>query len=54
MNINWLIQKDAKHVLAINPINKVIIIDNKGKIVNPHTNMFSMHFEEQLLGLLNR
>ena len=46
--------KDAKHVLAINPINKVIIIDNKGKIVNPHTNMFSMHFEEQLLGLLNR
>ncbi|MBP92627.1 hypothetical protein SAMN04487989_10486 [Bizionia echini] len=44
----------AKHKLAISPINKVMIIDQDGKIVNAHTNMFSIMFEEELLGLLNK
>ncbi|EGV42738.2 hypothetical protein BZARG_2509 [Bizionia argentinensis JUB59] len=44
----------AKQKLAISPINKVMIIDKKGKIVNAHTNMFSIMFEEELLGLLNQ
>lgn len=44
----------AKHKLAISPINKVMIIDKNGKIVNAHTNMFSVMFEEELLGLLNQ
>ncbi|MFD2824569.1 thioredoxin-like domain-containing protein [Lacinutrix iliipiscaria] len=46
--------KKAKQDLAINPIIKVMIIDKKGKIAEAHTNMFSVHFEEQLLGLLNK
>ncbi len=29
-----------------------MVIDKKGKIVEGHTNMFSIHFEEQLLSLL--
>ncbi|TYB79702.1 TlpA family protein disulfide reductase [Bizionia myxarmorum] len=44
----------AKHKLAIAPINKVMIVDKKGMIVNAHTNMFSIMFEEELLGLLNQ
>ncbi|OBX22827.1 MULTISPECIES: TlpA family protein disulfide reductase [Bizionia] len=44
----------AKHKLAISPINKVMIIDKNGKVVNAHTNMFSIMFEEELLGLLNQ
>ena len=44
----------AKHKLAISPINKVMIIDKNGKIINAHTNMFSVKFEEELLGLLNQ
>lgn len=46
--------KEAKHSLAIYPINKVMIINKNGNIVNAHTNMFSIHFEEQLLSLLNQ
>lgn len=46
--------KEAKHMLAIYPINKVMIINKKGEIVNAHTNMFSIRFEEELLGLLNK
>ncbi|MGY0392145.1 TlpA family protein disulfide reductase [Bizionia sp. KMM 8389] len=44
----------AKHKLAISPINKVMIVDKNAKIVNAQTNMFSIMFEEELLGLLNR
>ncbi|MFD2552179.1 TlpA family protein disulfide reductase [Bizionia sediminis] len=44
----------AKQKLAISPINKVMIVDKNGKIVNAHTNMFSILFEEELLGLLNQ
>lgn len=46
--------KEAKRALAINPIIKVMVIDKKGKITEGHTNMFSIHFEEQLLVLLNK
>ena len=46
--------KLAKHTLGISPINKVMIVDGKGRIVEGHTNMFSIHFEDQLLGLLNK
>lgn len=47
-------KKSGKQALAINPIIKVMVIDKKGKIAEGHTNMFSIHFEEQLLGLLNK
>ncbi|TYA57297.1 TlpA family protein disulfide reductase [Formosa maritima] len=46
--------KEAKQALAIYPINKVIIVDSKGLIENAHTNMFSINFEEELLGVLNQ
>ena len=46
--------REAKHKLAIYPINKVMIVDKKGRIVNAHTSMFNIRFEEELLGLLNR
>ena len=46
--------EQAKHTFAINPINKVILLNKKGGIVNANTNMFTIYFEEQLLGLLNR
>ncbi|RSK38253.1 TlpA family protein disulfide reductase [Mangrovimonas spongiae] len=43
----------GKQSLAIYPINKVILVNKKGQIINPHTNMFSIHFENQLLEALN-
>ncbi|MFL0354396.1 TlpA family protein disulfide reductase [Xanthomarina sp. GH4-25] len=46
--------KEANQALAIYPINKVIIINKKGLIENAHTNMFSINFEEELLGVLNQ
>ncbi|MDX1277873.1 thioredoxin-like domain-containing protein [Oceanihabitans sediminis] len=49
--------KDAnagKQALAVNPIIKVILITKNGKIIDPHTNLFSVKFEEELLGLLNQ
>jgi peroxiredoxin len=46
--------KLAKETLAINPIIKVMLVDRKGKIIDPHTNLFSIQFEEELLGLLNQ
>lgn len=45
---------EAKHQLAIYPINKVMIIDKNAEIVNAHTNMFYIGFEDELLGLINR
>ncbi|PNQ72650.1 hypothetical protein C1T31_10910 [Hanstruepera neustonica] len=46
--------KDARHKLAIYPINKVMIVNQKGEIANAHTSMFNIRFEEELLGLLNQ
>lgn len=45
---------EAKQALAIYPINKVIIVGKKGLIENAHANMFSINFEEELLGVLNQ
>ncbi|SFD05600.1 TlpA family protein disulfide reductase [Algibacter pectinivorans] len=44
----------ASNVLAIYPMTKTILVDKNNKIVNSNTNMFSVNFEEQLLGLINR
>lgn len=41
-------------VFAIHPMTKTMIIDKDKRIVNSNTNMFSIKFEEQLLGLINR
>jgi len=41
----------AKKNLAINYINKVILVDNKGTIVNSNANMFNLYFEDQLANL---
>lgn len=46
--------KESIEVLAIHPMTKTIIIDKDKKIVNSNTNMFSIKFEEQLLGLINK
>lgn len=46
--------KSARHQLAIYPINKVMILDKNAEIVNAHTNMFYIGFEEELLGLINK
>ena len=44
----------ARKDLVINSINKVMILDRNGIIADPNANMFSMRFEELLLGLLNK
>ena len=46
--------EEAMEILAIYPMTKTIIIDKNKKIANSNTNMFSIQFEEQLLGLINR
>jgi peroxiredoxin len=46
--------KSAMDTLAIYPMTKTIIIDKNKQIVNGNANIFSIHFEEQLLGLINR
>ncbi len=40
--------------LAIHPITKVYLLDQKNRIVNASTNMFSNKFEEELLGLISK
>ncbi len=39
---------------AIHPMTKTILVDENKKIANSNTNMFSINFEEQLLGLINK
>ncbi len=46
--------KEAAKTLAIHPITKAIIVDKNKKIVNNNTNIFSVKFEKQLLGLINQ
>jgi len=46
--------KEASEIFAINPMTKTIIIDKQKNIVNSNTNIFSIYFEKQLLGLINR
>lgn len=44
----------AMEHLIINTVNKAMIIDKNAKIIDNHTNLFSIQFEEQLLGILNQ
>ncbi|GGZ70950.1 TlpA family protein disulfide reductase [Algibacter mikhailovii] len=46
--------KEASEVFAVHPMTKTLIIDKQKKIVNSNTNIFSIYFEKQLLGLINR
>lgn len=46
--------KEARQTLAIFPISKVIIVNRNGFIENSHTNLFSVNFEEELLGTINQ
>ncbi|WP_136480945.1 TlpA family protein disulfide reductase [Cognatitamlana onchidii] len=46
--------KEASKALAIHPMTKTIVIDQDHKIVNSNTNIFSIYFEKELLGLINR
>ncbi|WGK64817.1 TlpA family protein disulfide reductase [Croceiramulus getboli] len=43
----------AKEELVINTVNKSIIVDAKGKILNSHANILSQDFENELLQYLN-
>ncbi len=45
---------DAEKKLVLNAVNKVIIVDKNGVILEGKTNMFNTNFEELLLGYLNR
>lgn len=40
--------------LVINNINKAMIVDKNGVIVDNHTNLFNINFEQELLGHLNK
>lgn len=44
----------ARKDLVINRIHKVMILDSNAIIADPNANMFNTHFEELLLGLLNK
>lgn len=46
--------KNAIDTLVINSINKVLIVDSNGIILDNHANLFHTRFEEQLLGYLNQ
>ncbi|WP_452220984.1 TlpA family protein disulfide reductase [Lacinutrix salivirga] len=49
-----IIDDATKELLAANPINKVILLDKEGKIVNSKANMFNISFEQELLGLVSK
>jgi hypothetical protein len=44
----------ASEELALYPMNKTIILDKDKEIVNNNINIFSIYFEKQLLGLINK
>ena len=44
----------AGMTLLINSINKTLLIDANGTIIDPHTNIFSLDAEQKLLNYLNR
>ena len=44
----------ASMALLINSVNKTMMIDAKGIIIDPHTNIFSLDAEQKLLNYLNR
>jgi hypothetical protein len=46
--------EQALEILAVYPMTKTLLIDKNKKIANSNTNIFSVQFEEQLLGLINK
>lgn len=46
--------KKSTEDLAVYPMTKTFLVNHNDKIVNNNTNIFSVHFEEQLLGLINQ
>ncbi|MBL4663451.1 MAG: hypothetical protein JKY22_07845 [Flavobacteriaceae bacterium] len=46
--------KDAEQKLIIDSVNKAMIIDEDGTILNGNTNIFDMAIESKLLGFLNK
>lgn len=46
--------KEARKILVVNYLNKVIIVDKKSQILHPHANIFSSDFEETLEELLQK
>jgi len=46
--------KKAEKELVIYTVNKAIIVDKKGNIINGSTNLFNTNIEEILLGYLNQ
>lgn len=46
--------QNAISELVINNINKTMIVDKNGIIIDNHTNLFSTRFEQELLGHLNK
>uniref|UniRef100_UPI00262FA272 TlpA family protein disulfide reductase n=1 Tax=uncultured Algibacter sp. TaxID=298659 RepID=UPI00262FA272 len=44
----------SSNLLAIYPMTKTILVDKNKNIIDSNTNIFSIHFEEQLLGLINK
>lgn len=46
--------ENAGMALLINSINKTMMIDANGIIIDPHTNIFSLDAEQKLLNYLNR
>ena len=46
--------KAAIELLSVKPINNVYIIDKHDKIVNAKANIFTIHFEQELLGVINQ
>ncbi|MDW5289753.1 hypothetical protein [Formosa sp. PL04] len=44
----------SRQILALNSINRVMLVNKNRTILNSNTNMFSKDFEEQLLGMLNQ
>jgi len=45
---------DAEMKLLVNSVNKSMIVDSKGKILDGNTNIFSIDIEQQLLGYINQ
>ncbi|TXE15202.1 hypothetical protein FUA26_01470 [Seonamhaeicola algicola] len=44
----------SKKTLAIYPMTKTIIVNKNQKVVSANANIFSINFEEQLLGVINQ
>lgn len=46
--------EDAEMKLIIDSVNKAMIVDGEGKILNGNTNIFEISIESELLGYLNK